>query len=57
MVEELTYAQKFNRKHNPKNIQWCNLCKSGHEMPRCEFIALPSSEGGHIPDLMYKLYK
>ena len=33
--------------------QWCDRCKSSHEMPRCEFIALPKSEGGHIPDWMY----
>jgi len=53
--EELTYAKKFNRKHNSKNIQWCNRCKTQHKMPRCEFIALPVSEGGHIPDWFYKL--
>jgi len=35
----------------PKKIQWCDRCKSQHEMPRCEFIALPRSEGGHIPDM------
>ena len=22
-------------------------------MPRCEFIALPRSDGGHIPDMIY----
>ena len=37
----------------PKNIQWCSRCKSQHQMPICEFIALPVSEGGHIPDWMY----
>ena len=36
-----------------KNIQWCNRCKTQHKMPRCEFIALPVSEGGHIPDGFY----
>jgi len=34
--------------------QWCNLCRSCHEMPRCEFVALPRSEGGHIPDWCYR---
>jgi len=30
-------------------IQWCGRCCSSHEMPPCEFIALPRHEGGHIP--------
>ncbi len=38
----------------PKKVQWCGRCRSQHEMPQCEFIALPRSEGGHIPDMMYK---
>ena len=36
-----------------KNVQWCGRCRSQHEMPQCEFIALPRSEGGHIPDMLY----
>ena len=35
-------------------VQWCGRCRSQHEMPQCDFIALPRSEGGHIPDMMYK---
>lgn len=30
-------------------IQWCGRCCSSHEMPPCEFIALPRHKGGHIP--------
>ena len=35
-------------------IQWCDRCRSAHEMPRCELIYLPRSEGGHIPDMLYE---
>ena len=37
-----------------KKIQWCDRCRSAHEMPRCELIYLPRSEGGHIPDMLYE---
>ena len=33
--------------------QWCSRCRKQHPMPQCEFIALPRSEGGHIPDYLY----
>ena len=49
-------SEQMTTKITKKNIQWCDRCKTQHKMPRCEFIALPVSEGGHIPDLFYKEY-
>ena len=43
--------EEEEEEEKPK-IQWCGRCRSSHEMPRCEFIALPRSEGGHIPDML-----
>lgn len=52
-IKQKTYEKKRN-KEDTKNIQWCTRCRSQHEMPECEFVALPQSEGGHQPDWMYE---
>ena len=55
MPTQTEFADAEEEDVKEKIIQWCGRCRSAHEMPECEFIALPSSEGGHIPDFLYLL--
>jgi len=53
-IDVIPLPEKEEEEVKPKKVEWCGRCRSQHEIPQCEFIALPISEGGHIPDMMYE---